>query len=50
MTSDDIEKKGVQIAIDKAKNADLKIILLDAQNPDFTDFLDTLLDENSFLF
>ena len=30
-TNDQIEKKGVQIAIDKAQNADLKIILLDAK-------------------
>ena len=46
MTSDDIEKKGVDLAYEIAKGADLKIILLDAQNPDFTDFLDTLLDDN----
>ena len=46
MTSDDIEKKGVDLAYETAKGADLKIILLDAQNPDFTDFLDTLLDDN----
>ena len=26
-TNDDIEKKGVKLPIDKAKNADLKIIL-----------------------
>ena len=46
MTSDDIEKKGVDLAYEIAKGADLKIILLDAQNPHFTDFLDTLLDDN----
>ena len=46
MTSDDIEKKGVDLAYETAKGADLKIILLDAQNPHFTDFLDTLLDDN----
>ena len=49
MTFDDIEKKGVDLAYETAKGADLKIILLDAQNPDFTDFLDTLLDDNCIL-
>ena len=39
-TNDQIEKKGVQIAIDKAQNADLKIILLDAKNPYFKGFFD----------
>ena len=38
-TNDPIEKKGVQIATDKAQNADLKIILLDAKNPHFKGFL-----------
>ena len=48
-TNDQIEKKGVQIAIDKAQNADLKIILLDAKNPHFKGFFDTLYDENSLI-
>ena len=48
-TNDPIEKKGVQIATDKAQNADLKIILLDAKNPHFKGFFDRLYDENSLL-
>ena len=48
-TNDPIEKKGVQIATDKAQDADLKIILLDAKNPHFKGFFDRLYDENSLL-
>ena len=48
-TNDQIEKKGVQIAIDKAQNADLKIILLDAKNPHFKGFFEKLYDENSLI-
>ena len=48
-TNDPIEKKGVQIATDKAQNADLKIILLDAKNPHFKGFFDRLYDENSLI-
>ena len=48
-TNDQIEKKGVQIAIDKAQNADMKIILLDAKNPNFKGFFDKLYDENSLI-
>ena len=48
-TNDQIEKKGVQIAIDKAQNADLKIILLDAKNPHFKGFFDVLYDKNSLI-
>ena len=48
-TNDPVEKKGVQIATDKAQNADLKIILLDAKNPHFKGFFDRLYDEKSLL-
>ena len=48
-TNDPVEKKGVQIATDKAQNADLKIILLDAKNPHFKGFFDRLYDENSLI-
>ena len=48
-TNDKIEKKGVQIALDKAVNADLKIILLDAKNPDFKGVFDKIYDENSLI-
>ena len=42
-TNDPVEKKGVQIATDKAQNADLKIILLDAKNPHFKGFFDNCM-------
>ena len=48
-TNDKIEKKGVQIALDKALNSDLKIILLDAKNPYFKGFFDKIYDENSLI-
>ena len=48
-TNDPVEKKGVQIATDKAQNADLKIILLDAKNPHFKRFFDRMYDENSLI-
>ena len=46
ITSDKIEKKGVELAYKTAGKADLKLVLLDAKNPDFTDFLDMVLDDN----
>ena len=48
-TSDEIESRGVELALKSAKNADLKIILLDAKNPYFSTFLDDIGDENSIL-
>ena len=48
-TNDKIEKKGVQIALDKALNSDLKIILLDAKNLYFKGFFDKIYDENSLI-
>ena len=48
-TSDEIESRGVELALKSAKNADLKIILLDAKNPYFSTFLDDISDENSIL-
>ncbi|WP_440931624.1 tRNA uridine-5-carboxymethylaminomethyl(34) synthesis GTPase MnmE [Candidatus Pelagibacter sp.] len=48
-TSDEIESKGVELALQSGKNADLKIILLDVKNPYFSTFLDDINDENSIL-
>ena len=48
-TLDEIERKGVELALESAKNADLKIILLDAKKPHFSTFLDDINDENSIL-
>ena len=48
-TTNIIEKKGVDIALDKAENADLKIIVLDAKNPNFKGFFDNIYDKNSLI-
>ena len=48
-TKDKIEKKGVQLALNKASEADLKIILLEAKNPNFKGFFKDLYDENSVI-
>ena len=36
---DEIEKKGIKLALNKAENADLNIIVLEPKNIDFIDFL-----------
>ena len=38
-THDEIEKKGVDLSYKAAKEADLKLVLLEAKNPYFTEFL-----------
>ena len=48
-TSDPIEKKGVELAISNAQNADLKIILFDAKNIDFKGFFDDIYDKDSII-
>jgi tRNA modification GTPase len=48
-TSDEIEIRGVELALNSAKKADLNIILLDAKNPYFPTFLNDISDENSIL-
>ena len=48
-TSDEIESRGVELALKSAKHADLQLILLDAKNPYFSTFLDDITDENSIL-
>ena len=48
-SEDEIEKKGIKLALNKAENADLKIIVIDAKTVDFKGFLDDLIDDNSIL-
>ena len=48
-SSNEIEKKGIKIALDKAEEADLKLIVIDAKNLDFKRVLKDLFDENSIL-
>ena len=44
-----IEKKGIKLALDKAENADLKLIIIDAKSIDFKGVLKELMDENAIL-
>ena len=48
-SKNEIEKKGIKLALDKAENADLKLIIIDAKNIDFKGVLKELMDENAIL-
>ena len=48
-SKNEIEKKGIKLALDKAEDADLKLIVIDAKSPDFKGVLKDLMDENSIL-
>ncbi|MDA9138791.1 tRNA uridine-5-carboxymethylaminomethyl(34) synthesis GTPase MnmE [Candidatus Pelagibacter ubique] len=48
-TKNEIEKKGMKLALDKAENADLKLIVIDAKNNDFKGVLKELMDANAIL-
>ena len=48
-SKDEIEKKGIKLALKKAEDADLKLIVIDPKNVDFDGFLKHLIDENSIL-
>ena len=48
-SKNEIEKKGIKLALDKAENADLKLIVIDAKNIDFKGVLKELIDENTIL-
>ncbi len=48
-SKDEIEKKGIKLAFNKAENADLKIIVIDAKTVDFKGFLEDFIDDNSIL-
>ena len=45
----EIEKKGIKLALKKAEDADLKLILIDANSVDFSGVLKGLMDENAIL-
>ena len=38
VSKDEIEKKGIKLALEKAENADLNIIVIEPKSVDFTDF------------
>ncbi|MDA9135326.1 tRNA uridine-5-carboxymethylaminomethyl(34) synthesis GTPase MnmE [bacterium] len=48
-SKNEIEKKGIKLALDKADNSDLKLIVIDAINIDFKGVLKELMDENTIL-
>jgi len=48
-SKNEIEKKGIKLALNRAEDADLKLIILDAKSVDFTSVLKELIDENAIL-
>jgi len=48
-SKNEIEKKGIKLALDKAENVDLKLMVVDAKNIDFKGVLKELMDENAIL-
>ncbi|MDC3349568.1 tRNA uridine-5-carboxymethylaminomethyl(34) synthesis GTPase MnmE [Candidatus Pelagibacter ubique] len=48
-SKNEIEKKGIKLALDKAENADLKLIVVDAKSVYFKGVLKELMDENAIL-
>jgi len=48
-SKNDIEKKGIKLALKKAEDADLKLIVVDAKSPNFKGVLKDLMDENAIL-
>ena len=48
-SKDEIEKKGIKLALKKAENADLTIIVIEPKSVDFSDFLKDIISKNSLL-
>ena len=48
-SQDEIEKKGIKLSLNRAEEADLKLVVIDAKSLDFTDILKDLLHENAIL-
>ncbi len=48
-SKNEIEKKGIKLSLNRAEEADLKLVVVDANNLEFTDVLTRLLDENAIL-
>ena len=48
-SQDEIEKKGIKLSLNRAEEADFKLVVVDAKSLDFTDVLKGLLDENAIL-
>jgi len=48
-SKNEIEKKGIKLALKKAEDADLKLVIIDAKSDDFTAILGDLMDKNAIL-
>ena len=48
-SKDEIEKKGIKLALKSAEKADLRLVVIEPKNLDFTGFLKDLFDKNSIL-
>ena len=48
-SKNEIEKKGIKIALKRAEDADLKLVIISAKNVDFTSVLEKLLTKNAIL-
>ena len=48
-SQDEIEKKGIKLALKRAEDADLNIIVIEPKNVDFTGFLNNLVSDKSII-
>jgi len=48
-SKDEIEKKGIKLALKKAEDADLIIVVIEPKSADFTDFLKELISDKSII-
>ena len=48
-SKNEIERKGIKLSLNRAEEADLKLVVVDVKNLDFTDVLKSLLDQNAIL-
>ena len=48
-SKDEIEKKGIKLSLNKAENADLKLVVVDAKSVDLSGFLNDLLKNDAIL-
>ena len=48
-SKNEIEKKGIKLALRRAEEADLRLVVIEPKNLDFTGFLKDLFDKNSIL-
>ena len=48
-SKDEIEKKGIKLSLNKAENADLKLVVIDGKNPNLSGFLNDLLKKDAIL-